>query len=143
MCKPGQPCNEAKAGKANATQDLFARVEMLIVMADLHEAHKVEAPRAAIAMVDVIGPLLMDSMRKAKGWDGLQMAQAIIKQRAKLFADQGMTAPTSPLEALIGMLGEIEDKKREAAGENGAKPDMPMEMLIVALGELAGGAPTR
>jgi hypothetical protein len=105
MCKPGEPCNEQD--KDSNTQAMFARIETLIVMTELYEAQKVDLPAAAVSLIDVVGPLLMDSIKKAKGWDNLTLAMAIIKQKHALFASHGMAPPSSGMEVFIEMLSEI------------------------------------
>jgi hypothetical protein len=124
MCKPGEPCNEQDTRKSKNpnTQEMFARIEMLIVMVELYEAQDVDVPHAAIGLIDVLGPLLMGTITKAKGWDNLQMAQEVIKQKKKLFAAHGLDTPQHPMETLIEMLTEVmgEDKLREAM-KNGTK----------------------
>jgi hypothetical protein len=115
MCKPGEPCHEAGEKETN-TSRLMGRIEMLIVMAELYEHEKVEAPHAAIAMVDVIGPLMMDTMRRAKGWSHAQMAQAVIKQKARMYESAGMPAPPEhPLEAIINLLSELQTDAKDKA----------------------------
>lgn len=157
MCKDGQPCPEMNDAKG----DIMGRIEMVIVLAELFEAHKLPVPAGAVAMLDIVGPIMMDGLKKAKGWDGMQMAQAIIKQKRKLFEQQGLTPPSHPLEVLVEMLGELagEAKKREMAEgiarkENGAKQaeakaaaapegnaldDLPPELRELLKG-LSGGA---
>jgi len=129
MCKPGEPCNQAKAAtKTPITQEFMGRLEMMIVMSELHEAHEVDMPKGALAMIDVIGPMLMDHLRKAKGWSQLQMATAILKQKNRLYEQQGMPVPDAhPLEMFFEMLAEIKDEvdKRERADANGAKDAAP------------------
>lgn len=97
-------------------QDVMARLEGIIILAEMFEEHKVDAPCAATTMLDLIGPLMMQEIKKAKGWDNVECARQMIQFRKKLFAAQGIDNPASPLEDLIVMLADT------LAAKNGAKP---------------------
>ena len=90
------------------TNDLMDRLEMLVVCAETYAAHEVDVPGAAINLIDVIGPMLVENLRKAKGWTNLETMQALTKQRAKVYKECGVSQPDpTVLEQLLDALAEI------------------------------------
>src|SRR5579864_655278 len=89
------------------TNDLMGRLEMLVVCAETYAAHEVDVPGAAINLIDVIGPMLVENLRKAKGWTHLETMQALTKQRAKVYKECGIVREPTVMEQLVDALAAI------------------------------------
>ena len=91
-------------------QEVMSRLEMLIVLAEMFEEHKLDVPCEVISAMDFIGPKLMTSAREQLKLSGLGMAKLLLDQRAKLFASQGLPSPD------LGPVGKLVDILAEALG---------------------------
>jgi hypothetical protein len=129
MCKPGQPCPGAEEAPTNAQQpstyDAFmSRLEMIVVGVELHHKLGLDVPLVAVKLFDAIGPIVMVNLGKKMGWSELELASHVMRERRRVYVDQGMPPPAeTPIEAALDVIADIEQAIRaKANGASGAAP---------------------
>jgi hypothetical protein len=113
MCKPGEPCPGAENAKPSDTYSEFmTRLEMIVIGIELYQKHDVQIPKVTINLFNLIGPILMTNLGKSMGWTDLELASHVMRERRRVYVDQGIPLPDkTPMERVLDLVAEIKQQQ--------------------------------